>query len=90
MRFHLLGMLLMAARRGAGRWPSARETLERRIERLEQQLRAVQRRVFPGGRQVEPEIGAAAPRRRQAAPPPATRSPTSPPGSTRSRRSFAS
>ncbi len=33
-----------------------RETQEQRIERLEQQLRAVQRRVFPGGPQVQREI----------------------------------
>jgi TolA-binding protein len=57
MRFHLVGMLLMAsvaapaaAQRG--------ESTERRIERLEQELRAVQRRVFPGGAQVAPEIEA--------------------------------
>ena len=36
------------------------ETVEQRVQRLEQQLRAVQRRVFPGGRAqfVEPEISA--------------------------------
>lgn len=34
------------------------DSVERRVERLEQELRAVQRRVFPGGRAqfVEPEI----------------------------------
>lgn len=55
MRFHLVAMLLMAsvavpaaAQRG--------ESAERRIERLEQQLRAVQRRVFPNGAEIEPEI----------------------------------
>jgi TolA-binding protein len=32
------------------------ESPERRIERLEQELRAVQRRVFPNGAQVAPEI----------------------------------
>lgn len=55
MRFHLVGMLLLAsvatpvaAQRG--------ETPEKRIERLEQQLRAVQRKVFPGGAEVAPEI----------------------------------
>src|SRR5687768_8966158 len=55
MRFHLVAMLLMAsaavpaaAQRG--------ETAERRIERLEQQLRAVQRRVFPNGAEIAPEI----------------------------------
>lgn len=36
------------------------QPLDRRVDRLEQQLRAVQRRVFPGGdaQFVEPEIGA--------------------------------
>lgn len=55
MRFHLVAMVLMAsvavpaaAQRG--------ESPERRIERLEQELRAVQRRVFPNGAQVSPEI----------------------------------
>jgi TolA-binding protein len=55
MRFHLVAMLLMAsvavpaaAQRG--------ESAERRIERLEQQLRAVQRRVFPNGAEIAPEI----------------------------------
>ena len=57
MRLHLIAAMLLAgaaipahAQRG--------ETQEQRIERLEQQLRAVQRRVFPGGQipQVEPEI----------------------------------
>ena len=60
MRFHLLGMFLLAsvaAPVGAQR----AETTEKRIERLEQQLRAVQRRVFPGGAQVAPEIEPQAP-----------------------------
>ncbi|HEX8127473.1 MAG TPA: tetratricopeptide repeat protein [Allosphingosinicella sp.] len=55
MRFHLVAMLVLAsvavpaaAQRG--------ESAERRIERLEQQLRAVQRRVFPNGAEVAPEI----------------------------------
>jgi TolA-binding protein len=55
MRFHLVGMLLMAS----VAVPAAaqrNESNERRIERLEQELRAVQRRVFPGGAQVAPEI----------------------------------
>ena len=55
MRFHLVGMLLLAsvaAPAGAQRTESA----ERRIERLEQELRAVQRKVFPGGAQIAPEI----------------------------------
>jgi TolA-binding protein len=55
MRFHLVAMLLMA---GAAVPAEAQrsESAERRIERLEQQLRAVQRRVFPNGAEIEPEI----------------------------------
>ncbi len=57
MRFHLLGLILLAT----AAVPAAAqrtETVERRVDRLEQELRAVQRRVFPGGRGqiVEPEI----------------------------------
>jgi TolA-binding protein len=55
MRFHLVAMLLMAS----AAVPAAAqrsESPERRIERLEQQLRAVQRRVFPNGAEVAPEI----------------------------------
>jgi TolA-binding protein len=55
MRFHLVGMLLLAS----VAVPAAAqrsETPEKRIERLEQQLRAVQRRVFPNGAEVAPEI----------------------------------
>ncbi|HEX8364309.1 MAG TPA: tetratricopeptide repeat protein [Allosphingosinicella sp.] len=58
MRIRLIAAILLA---GAALPAAAqpRETTEQRIERLEQQLRAVQRRVFPGGQipQVEPEIG---------------------------------
>jgi TolA-binding protein len=55
MRFHLVAMLLMA---GAAVPAAAQrsESAERRIERLEQQLRAVQRRVFPNGAEIAPEI----------------------------------
>jgi TolA-binding protein len=55
MRFHLMCALLLA---GAATPAGAqdRPNVEQRVERLEQQLRAVQRRVFPGGAQVEPEI----------------------------------
>jgi TolA-binding protein len=59
MRFHLLGLLLLAGL--AVPAPAQRaEPVERRVDRLEQELRAVQRRVFPNGRAqfVEPEIGA--------------------------------
>jgi TolA-binding protein len=55
MRFHLVAMLLMAS----VATPAAaqrNQSPEKRIERLEQELRAVQRRVFPGGAQVAPEI----------------------------------
>ena len=60
MRFHLVAMLLMAS----AAVPAAaqrNESPERRIERLEQQLRAVQRRVFPNGAEVAPEIDQAQP-----------------------------
>jgi TolA-binding protein len=58
MRFYLIAALLLA---GAALPAAAQErtSVEQRIERLEQQLRAVQRRVFPGGagaQPVEPEI----------------------------------
>ncbi|MEO7825904.1 MAG: outer membrane protein assembly factor BamD, partial [Allosphingosinicella sp.] len=55
MRFHLVAMLLMAS----AAVPAAaqrNESPEKRIERLEQELRAVQRKVFPNGAQVAPEI----------------------------------
>jgi TolA-binding protein len=57
MRLHLIAAVLLAGTAipaAAQRNP----TPEQRIERLEQQLRAVQRRVFPGGQvpSVEPEI----------------------------------
>ncbi len=62
MRFHLLGLMLLAGV-AAPAVAQRSEPVERRVERLEQQLRAVQRRVFPDGRTqfVEPEIGAEAP-----------------------------
>ncbi len=59
MRIHLVAAILLA---GLAAPASAQrgETVEQRVQRLEQQLRAVQRRVFPGGRAqfVEPEISA--------------------------------
>jgi TolA-binding protein len=55
MRFHIVGMLLLASVATPAAAQRA-ESPERRIERLEQQLRAVQRKVFPGGAQVAPEI----------------------------------
>jgi len=58
MRFQLIAAVLLV---GAALPAAAQErpSNEQRIERLEQQLRAVQRRVFPGGAgalPVEPEI----------------------------------
>jgi TolA-binding protein len=55
MRFHLVAMLLMASVAVPAE-AQRNESPERRIERLEQQLRAVQRRVFPNGAEVAPEI----------------------------------
>ena len=59
MRIHLAMAILLAG--SAAPATAQRDPVEQRIERLEQQLRAVQRRVFPGGAgaQVEPEIPAA-------------------------------
>jgi TolA-binding protein len=59
MRFHLVGMLLLASV-AAPAAAQRNETTEKRIERLEQELRAVQRKVFPGGAQIAPEIEPAA------------------------------
>jgi TolA-binding protein len=60
MRFRFLGLILLAGVAAPALAQSRPDTVDRRIERLEQQLRAVQRRVFPGGTTqfVEPEIGA--------------------------------
>lgn len=58
MRFHLLGLVLLAG--VAMPAPAQRaQPLDRRVDRIEQELRAVQRRVFPNGNAqfVEPEIG---------------------------------
>jgi TolA-binding protein len=56
MRIHLLTAILLASL--AAPVAAQRDPVERRVERLEQQLRAVQRRVFPNGAgaEVEPEI----------------------------------
>lgn len=61
MRYHLLVLALMAGTAAPAMAQSSNETkqVERRLERMEQELRAVQRRVFPGGN-VEPEISSAA------------------------------
>lgn len=56
MRAPLIGMiLLVSAALPAIVQAQPRETIERRVDRLEGQLRAVQRRVFPNGN-VEPEV----------------------------------
>jgi len=60
MRFHLLGLILLASAAAPASAQTRPDAVERRIDRLEQQLRAVQRRVFPNGQAqfVEPEIPA--------------------------------
>jgi TolA-binding protein len=68
MRFHLVGMLLLASV-AAPAAAQRNESPEKRIDRLEQELRAVQRRVFPGGAQVSPEIEPQAPTGSQAGSP---------------------
>ena len=59
MRFHLIGLVLLAS----VAVPAAaqrQEPVEKRIDRIEQELRAVQRRVFPGanGPVLAPEMEA--------------------------------
>lgn len=58
MRIHLLGLILMASA-AAPALAQRGDPIDRRVDRLEQQVRAVQRRVFPDGNAqfVEPEIG---------------------------------
>src|SRR3954468_7033858 len=57
MRFHLIAAMLMVgvAVPAAAQRP---ESTERRLDRVEQELRAVQRRVFPGanGAMIAPEM----------------------------------
>jgi TolA-binding protein len=68
MRVHLMGLALLAsAAMPALVQAQPRETVERRVDRLEQQLRAVQRRVFPNGN-VEPEVGPQGPAQPSGAP----------------------
>jgi TolA-binding protein len=61
MRFHLIGLMLMAsvAVPAAAQRP---ESIDKRLDRIEQELRAVQRRVFPGanGPVIAPEMDQAA------------------------------
>jgi len=60
MRFQFLGLILLAGAAAPAVAQPRPDSVERRVDRLEQQVRAVQRRVFPGGTAqfVEPEIGA--------------------------------
>jgi TolA-binding protein len=62
MRFHLIGLMLLAsiAVPAAAQRP---ESLDKRLDRIEQELKAVQRRVFPGanGPVLAPEMEAPAP-----------------------------
>jgi TolA-binding protein len=61
MRIHLLGLVLMAGvAMPLAAQSSRQQPIEKRVQTLEEQLRAVQRRVFPNGN-VEPEISSAAP-----------------------------
>ena len=56
MRVHILGLILLASTAAPlAVHAQPRDNVERRVDRLEQQLRAVQRRVFPNGN-VEPEV----------------------------------
>ena len=56
MRTHLIGLILLAGMSAPAFAQERQPPVERRVERLEQQLRAVQRRVFPNGN-VQPELG---------------------------------
>ena len=72
MRVHLLGLILLASTAApalvsAVQAQPRRETVEQRVNRIEQQLRAVQRRVFPNGN-VEPEVSPQGPAQPNAVP----------------------
>ncbi|MEA3062897.1 MAG: hypothetical protein QOJ94_2678 [Sphingomonadales bacterium] len=56
MRIHLLALALLAGAAVPAVAQTRAETPEKRIERLEQELRAVQRKVFQGGAYVTPEV----------------------------------
>jgi TolA-binding protein len=56
MRIHLIGLLIFAGLSTPALAQQPQVSVERRVDRLEQQLRAVQRRVFPNGN-VQPEVG---------------------------------
>lgn len=53
MRHTLIAALLLA---GAAA-PAVGQSIDRRVDRLEQEMRAVQRKVFPQGPELQPEIG---------------------------------
>jgi TolA-binding protein len=53
MRIQLLAILLLA---GTAMPAGAQERIDRRLSKLEQEMQAVQRRVFPNGPLVQPEI----------------------------------
>lgn len=57
----LMVSMLLAAGLATPALAQPRDTVERRVDRIEQQLRAVQRRVFPDGAEIDPEIGASRP-----------------------------
>ncbi|MEA3039237.1 MAG: hypothetical protein QOE79_1750 [Sphingomonadales bacterium] len=59
MRIHLLALALLAGTAVPAATQTRAETPEKRIERLEQELKAVQRKVFQGGAYVDPEVSPA-------------------------------
>lgn len=63
MRFHLIGLMLMASVAVPAVAQQRTESVDKRLERVEQELRAVQRRVFPGanGAVIAPEMEASNP-----------------------------
>src|SRR3954463_16384147 len=60
MRIRLLALALLAGAAVPAIAQTRPETPEKRIERLEQELRAVQRKVFQGGAYVTPEVSPSA------------------------------
>src|SRR3954462_3209113 len=59
MRIRLLALALLAGAAVPAIAQTRAETPEKRIERLEQELRAVQRKGFQGGAYVTPEVSPA-------------------------------
>src|SRR3954449_1363750 len=60
MRIHILALALLAGAVVPAAAQTRAETPEKRIERLEQELKAVQRKVFQGGAYVTPEVSPSA------------------------------